>query len=177
MTILLAWILADFISGIVHWYEDKILVGFQRNRFLDQIRKDNELHHEKPGAMLQLSAFQNIETSLIAIPIAFALWVFGAPDVVSLAVFFSTFGNLIHRWTHQRRLIWPIRALKMIGLFQSKDHHWAHHHDAHGSMKSFVIRPNKKEEATERYCVMTDWLNPILDRVGFWDILEKAAKR
>ena len=52
-------------------------------------------------------------------------------------------------------------VLQEIGLLQSPVHHAGHH------------RP----PSDRRYCVLTDWLNPVLDAVGIWALLERGLRR
>mgnify|MGYP002780090151 CR=1 FL=1 len=63
----------------------------------------------------------------------------------------------VHAWAHSKgRVTWLIAVLQDVGLFQSPRHHAVHH-----------IHPFAK-----KYCVMTDWLNPILDELQVWRLLE-----
>lgn len=178
MTWLLAWILADFISGVIHWWEDKVLQP-SKSHVLETIRKDNELHHSKPGAMLKLPMWDNVETScMIGWPIAFILGMMGAPEVICIAIFYASFANLVHRFAHMRKPMWPIRSLQMVGIFQSPAHHWEHHHaKAWDDFGGYFYYLTQRQESKRRYCVMTDWLNPVLDWVGFWRLLERIFIR
>jgi ubiquitin-conjugating enzyme E2 variant len=65
--------------------------------------------------------------------------------------------NEIHRLAHRPALAGPlIKTLQEIGVIQSPRHHCGHH----------------REPTDTRYCILTDWLNPILDRLRFWSALE-----
>jgi hypothetical protein len=172
VTLLLAWFLADFLTGIVHWIEDRLLVFDTKIGFLEGIKRDNELHHAQPTALIHLSYWQNISTSA---PLAWAaagllFWI-GAPPVVTLAVFFSSFANLIHRLAHTppdklpRIILWLQRS----GLLLSKKHHDAHHYGPDGQLLS-------REQTSGIYCAMTNWLNPILDYLGLFNGLERLIK-
>jgi hypothetical protein len=168
VTIILSWLLADFIAGVVHWFEDKVLLNPSRYRFINAIRLDNELHHTFPAAMLKLTPAENIrESVLIAWPLAALLFLLGAPTVIWLALFFVAFGNLIHRFAHQPRgrVGTVVRLLQKTGLFISTEHHLRHHFNSKGLIA--------KEKTTIHYCPMTNWLNPILDKVGFFAFLER----
>jgi ubiquitin-conjugating enzyme E2 variant len=166
--ILVAWLLADFITGIVHWWEDRYLDSENSSGFLKSIAEDNELHHKKPTAMTQSTGWSNIQSSVIfAFPIAFIMWITGFPLWLWLAVFFAGFGNLIHRWSHMpdRKLPYIIIFMQWTGLFISQDHHDQHHR----SMNKLI----PKHLSGFKFCPMTDWVNPILDKIKFWDRLEK----
>jgi hypothetical protein len=168
LTILAAWLLADFMTGLVHWSEDRLLVRPSKFHFIETIRKDNDMHHWKPTSMLRFTVSENINTSVvIAWPIAVLCAIVGAPDFVSLAFVFAGFGNLVHRWTHTPKYQIPrvVRALQFVGLMCTGEQHGRHHFNERG----LILKSN----TTEKYCVMTCYLNPILDGLGFWKILER----
>ena len=166
LELLAAWLFADFLAGVVHWIEDKVFVKTTMH-ILTGVVKDNELHHVKPTAMLSHSWWGNISTGVvIAWPFSLALWLFGAPTVLWLSVFFASFGNLVHRFAHMPRAKVPrlVRILQCTGLFITFKQHAEHHYEGRLLLS--------KESAHRRYCPMTTWLNPLLDRVGFFRGLE-----
>ena len=166
--ILSCWLLADFLTGLFHWFEDGFLHGSSIG-FLGSIAADNELHHDKPTAMTLSTGWVNMRASaIVAWPLALASWRLGAPMLVWLTLFFASFGNLVHRWSHipKRQLPFWIRAMQKTGLFISHEHHDAHHR----SMKRLI----PKHLAGYKFCPMTNWMNPILDKMKFWDGLEWA---
>lgn len=167
LQILAAWLIADFITGLVHWFEDKYMDKSSLS-FLNALAKENDLHHRKPTAMLLKSGWTNMKSSAaIGWPLAFVCWLIGMPLVVWLAIFFATFGNLIHRFAHMPKRDLPrwIRGLQEFGLFISQEHHDSHHR----SMRKLI----PKQIAGYKFCPMTDWVNPVLDGVGFWRTLER----
>lgn len=165
--VLLAWLLADFITGVVHWIEDRYLSDGTKNRWLRSLADDNELHHQKPTAMLLGTWWQNMQASaMVAWPLALLSWWLAMPLVIWLGIAFSAFGNLVHRFAHE-----PIanrssfvRFMQTLGLFVSPSHHEKHHR-YRGKLLT-------KIEASRSYCPMTDWLNPWLDAVRFWANVE-----
>lgn len=166
--ILCAWLLADFGSGVVHWAEDRLLNETSRFQFLNGIKADNDLHHHRPGAMVQFTLWENINTSApFTLPLSAVLLYLGAPLVITMAVFFATFANIIHRWAHMPpRAVNPlIKFMQSIGLFISFEHHLRHHFNSKGLVR--------KEDTTGKYCPMTSWLNPLLDYVRFFYLLER----
>lgn len=172
MTVLLAWLLADFISGIVHWWEDRALVGASRFKFLNDVRSDNERHHKMPGYLLRYSWWGNINTTApIAWALAILLYLVGAPHLFVYTFSFIGLGNLIHRWAHEhpKKLQFWIVFLQKTGLFISPAHHEQHHYDDSKRLS--------RQDSHRRYCVMTSWLNPALDRIHFWQFLERFFKR
>jgi ubiquitin-conjugating enzyme E2 variant len=170
LEILGAWLLADFGSGIVHWAQDRLLNETSRFKFLNSIKDDNDLHHHRPGAMIQLTMWENINTTApFTIPLSIILFAVGCPLVIWLAVFFASFANIIHRWAHipLRSTNLVIKSMQATGLFISFEHHLRHHFNSHGLVR--------KEDTTGKYCPMTNWLNPILDGVGFFYLLERLV--
>lgn len=167
MILLWAWLIADFVSGLIHWWEDRAFVGQSRFEFLNGVRADNERHHKEPTYLLKFSWWGNINTTApLSWALSLVLFLMGAPTVIVLATFFMGFGNLIHRWSHERTSARPriVTLIQKIGLFSSPSHH-AGHHFKRGKL---VMR----EDAQIRYCVMTNWLNPILDYINFFQFLE-----
>lgn len=167
MTILFAWLLADFLSGLIHWWEDRVLVGPSKFAFVNRIKADNDLHHSKPAALTRETYWGNINTSVpVAWPLALGLFLIGCPTVIWLAVFFASFANLVHRFSHmpKRKIPRVVRFLQWTRLFISVDHHAKHHFDENGVIE--------KQNTTIRYCPMTGILNPVLDRLRFFHLLE-----
>lgn len=164
LKILIAWLLADFITGVVHWFQDWYSDESQALDLLVRVFGESEdLHHQKPTAMLVNSGWVNMRpAALVGWPLAALLYCLGCPFWVCLVPFFAAFGNLIHRWSHmpRRRLPRWIRGLQEFGLFLSA----AAHDEHHRSMKQLVPR----HLAGCKFCGMTDWLNPWLDDFGFW---------
>lgn len=171
LEILSAWLLADFISGLVHWYEDQALTTASRFEFINSIRRDNERHHEQPGYFLRLTWWQNINTTApFAWAIALGLWALGAPLVAVLVAAFLGIGNLVHRWAHEnpRRLPRIVRGFQSVGLFATSRQHSTHH------FKNG--KPVSRHDSDRCYCVMSDWLNPLLDRIKFFDFINLLVR-
>lgn len=167
--ILIAWLLADFITGIVHWIEDRYMDATHSLEFARGIATDNILHHDEPAAMCKNTPWENMRSAAVfAWPAGFAAWYCGAPLWLWLGLTFSAFGNLIHRFAHLPKRDVPriIRAMQELGLFISAKHHATHHY-AMGNKTS-------KANANAAYCPMTDWVNPFIDRLRLWKWLEWA---
>lgn len=172
LSILGAWLFADFISGVGHWFEDRMLLKPSRVRVIESVRTENIKHHAFPGSIVYHGYWENIrESAAIAWPIALASWFVGAPLVVWLGLFFVGFANLVHRFAHTRRahLNCVIKSLQWTGFFISHFQHGKHHY-----RRGKVLT---REEASGTYCTMTSWLNPILDWVSFWPALEWIVRR
>jgi hypothetical protein len=162
--IFIGWLFADLITGLVHWFEDK---------YLDEsteIGRDNVLHHTDPRAMTKLSYFENIQGSLQAgIPIIIFTAFFQWPLWFYLGFFFAMFGNLVHRWAHEPRPPAIVKYCQAIGLMTSNRKHMKHHAHA-GKLIT-------KAQAHSTYCAMSDWLNPVLNKIRFWKSLEWCLSR
>jgi Lipid desaturase domain len=105
--ILIGWLFADLLSGIVHWIEDRVL------------RMDTP-----------------ILCKAVVIP------------------------NRVH---HSDQLAFTsplVKTLQEIGIIQSPRHHSGHH----------------RTPTDTRYCILTDWLNPVLDRIELWATLERLLE-
>lgn len=171
--ILCAWLAADFISGLVHWWEDRALVGSSGIEFINGVREDNERHHKTPSHFLRLTYWQNINTTApFAFSFALALFFTLGPGFIFFTVLFLGFGNLIHRWAHEPQNRCPkiVRMVQRTGLFISFQQHSEHHFD------KLTGKLLMRERSCRRFCVMTSWLNPLLDRIGFFTFLTYIIK-
>lgn len=172
LQILAAWLLADFITGVVHWVEDRYLDGNASLEFARGVATDNVLHHDKPTAMLLNTRWENMRSAaIVAWPVAAIALLMGAPLWLWLGLALTSVGNLVHRFAHTppRQLSRWTRGLQEFGLFISPGHHRTHHY----AMDRLVA----KRDAARAYCPMTDWVNPVLDRVGFWNRCERLLAR
>lgn len=151
-----AWLLADALSGLAHWVLDTQLVA---DGWFPGLVDDNERHHARPEAMLEYTIWQNMSTSLFALAAAGLFHAFGAPFIIWLSFVFLFFGNLVHRWAHERRNQVPpfVRTLQRLGIFQSPAHHALHH-------RSFS-RLLSRRESFGRFCVMSNFVNTFIE---FW---------
>lgn len=160
--LLLGWLIADFLSGFVHWLEDRILwVGMPL--ISKSVVEPNRLHHVDPEAFLSQSLLARNSTTWAAVAAVALLWLGLAG--FSWIFFGALLGGLavseVHVRAHRRVPRASLyRALTDIGIIQSTTHHWGHHA---GAMDS-------------RYCVLTDWLNPLLDRARLWARLESGLE-
>ena len=150
-------LLADFLTGCAHFWmdqygrEDMPLVG----KFVVEV---NILHHKNPRHICSNNYWQLTWTS----------WAFGGVLLLLewlvlggvgwggiLLVVYGSQANLIHQWTHQTKIENGrfITWLQKYHIIQSTPHHRFHHvapFDAH-------------------FCILTDWLNPILEKTKFWE--------
>jgi hypothetical protein len=161
--LLLGWLLADLVTGAFHWWEDNFgsetwpIVG-------PWIIRPNRLHHRVPLAFTRHSFAERNRASIIAAAVVAALLVlaFGpAPWILSLAIG-GGLSNEVHRYAHQpsSAASW-LGVLQQIGIIQSPREHAGHHRP-----------PNARN-----FCILTDWLNPALEAIGFWAGIERLLGR
>ncbi|MGL4631897.1 MAG: fatty acid desaturase CarF family protein [Leadbetterella sp.] len=147
---------ADFITGIVHFSLDQYggpdlpIIG-------KHIYERNARHHDAPRAMVVFSYWKLTWTSWVGgVVLASLAYYFGILNwQIIFMLSYGANANLIHKWSHQtvrengRLITW----LQDKNFFQSRRHHGWHHqspYDVH-------------------YCILTNWLNPVLDKLGFWE--------
>lgn len=163
LQVIAGWLLADFLSGVLHWIEDRF--GRPDMPVLGPMFfAPNLLHHEQPLAFTRSGFLSRNGTTwaavaLIATPL---LWIFGpAPWLVTAAIG-GVMANQVHYWAHRApRVPRPIALLQRTGILQSGREHQLHHAAPHH----------------RRYCILTDWLNPALDTVRFWGLIESVLPR
>ena len=158
------WLLTDFLSGVFHWLEDAYGNPFWP-LFGRHVTKPNILHHYIPRAFVTNSWFLSSRLLLLIctliVLVTVVLGVFNW--MVALAVLIGVNANQVHKWSHRtRQENGPlVTLLQRVRLVQSPSHH--HRHHIHGK--------------DSHYCVLTDFLNPILDRARFWRGLEWGIAR
>lgn len=159
-----AWLLADFITGLVHWWEDAYaqadwpVIG-------PLVAEPNLLHHRDPRAMTRLPWWRNVDVPVIvgALVLGGLTAIHALTWPLTLAILLAAFTNLVHRWAHQsaaengRLITW----MQETGLIQSRAQHALHHR-----------WPRKSH-----YCPLTNALNPVLEHLDFWRRLERVILR
>jgi ubiquitin-conjugating enzyme E2 variant len=155
---------AEFITGIVHWFEDAYvredtpLVG-------RHIARPNIVHHHYPRYMTRLTWWQSSwDLCLISALLVLVAWACGVLTwQVWLFAILAANANEFHKWAHRTRTEnGPvITFFQKIRILQTAHHHALHHTDPKNS----------------HYCTMTNVLNPVLDGLHFWDGAEWALAR
>mgnify|MGYP001162881743 CR=1 FL=1 len=154
---------ADLISGVVHWWEDRYakLDGGP----LQQVAVDNLRHHARPREFLAKGYWAS----------SWDLWLLGALAVgasallgafswhVLLFALLVANANQVHKWAHRTREEngWLVGTLQRLHLLQTARHHSRHHQGSRDS----------------HYCVLTNFLNPLLEEIQLWRRLERLAAR
>jgi ubiquitin-conjugating enzyme E2 variant len=155
--------LADLICGLVHWFEDSYgnehwpVIGIA-------IIAPNRLHHDRPRAFLENNWWQSAQIQVLAgiAVLALALWIEWYSWQLVLLLVVAVNGNEVHKWAHRskaennRLIAW----LQDSSLIQSRRHHAQHHRGLRNS----------------HYCPITPWVNPVLDRLRLWRLLEHGIQ-
>lgn len=154
---------ADFISGVVHWWEDRY--ARLNGGPLQQVAIDNLRHHARPREFLAKGYWAS----------SWDLWLLGAAAVGAAAVvgllswhvvLFAVLvanANQVHKWAHRTREENGrlVGTLQRLHLLQTARHHGRHHQGSRDS----------------HYCVLTNFLNPLLEEVQFWRRIERLVER
>ena len=155
---LIGWLFADFLTGLLHWVGDSEKLS--KTRVIKLLSGFNTSHHSDPLAITRQSFVARNSSQWAIVSVISLVWFFLAGfSFVWLA---CTLGGMItgqvHSWAHAPKTAPSlVRLLQEIGVFQSPKHHAAHHRPPH----------------SVRFCVLTDWLNPVLDTLRFWPRLER----
>lgn len=157
--VFLLWVTADFITGIIHWWEDTYgnpnwpIIG-------KYIVEPNLIHHKQPNKLLEGSYWNRINTSFIAATfIGLILFLFGMHSwQIILCLILCVQANEIHAMSHRSDKSNGILILFLqeAGIFQSRRVHRWHH----------------KAPYETNFCIMSDFVNPILNKIEFWKKLE-----
>ena len=162
LELVLTLLAIDFVSGLVHWAEDTF--GTSTTPVIGKwIVVPNEIHHVKPLAFTRKSWWQSSwDLALVSAVIALVAWLLGVLTWhVWLFCIIGANANQLHKYAHMpvNKVPWLIRMLQKIHLFQNARDHAQHH----------------AGEKNTAYCVVTPFLNPLLDRLGFWRGLERLT--
>jgi plasmanylethanolamine desaturase len=154
-----AVLVTDFVSGFVHWLEDAY--GREDLPITGRwITRLNVLHHRDPRHFVRNNWLKSSwDLTLAAALVLEVAWKLGRLDwPVWVFAVVGANANQIHKWAHRTRRENGklITRMQRLHLVQSPRHHAVHHTDPKNS----------------HYCVITDFLNPILDGLGFWAGLE-----
>ena len=152
---------ADMLTGLVHWAEDTY--GDPNWKFMGigkHVVWPNLIHHKYPREMIKGTWLDRVWTSVVFIVILTAIvWAFGGLTIEVAAVFWiAVWGNEFHCWTHRS----PqengkfITFLQKIYILQAPKQHAKHHFSPYDT----------------NFCVMFSFVNPILQFLRFWKILE-----
>ena len=153
--IIIGWLLADILSGVVHAIGDSQWLG--SSRIVKAFANFNQDHHANPTYIIRQSFISRnlsswIGTALIGGALIATIGL--SPLVISM-IAGGLMTSEVHRWAHapSRAPDW-VRWMQRTGLFQSPRHHTAHHRPPHGI----------------HFCLLTDFCNPVWE----WFVKNKA---
>lgn len=159
---------ADFVSGMVHWAEDAYARVKPKRKLplINKIAEENDLHHLRPREFLRKGWWASSwDLVLLGLFVLVAAWTCCGhlSSGVLLFVLLSVNANQIHKWTHRNPRENPawVTWLQRAYLLQTPRHHGRHHQGGKNS----------------HYCVVTNFLNPLLEEVSFWRRLERGVER
>ena len=167
---LTGYLVADFLSGFVHWAGDTI--GDQNTpvfgpNFVTPFR----YHHVDPKDITRHDFIETNGNNCIVVAPMLALlllvspkasgWFFYLCAVMTFTSWFVFCTNQFHKWAHEDKPMRWVRALQRAGLILSPEHHAIHH-----------ASPQDKS-----YCITVGWMNPVLDKIAFFRICEAIIGR
>lgn len=160
----------DFVTGFVHFACDRF--GRPETPILGPlVIKAFREHHDDPegivdhdwvetnGESCVLTTFALIGLAYFAPSVHSQLGAAAVASVWTMAAL-GGFANQAHKWAHTADVPWVARLLQRAGLVLRPDEHERHHVSPHQTA----------------YCISTGWMNPLLERLGFWSWLERAWK-
>ncbi len=160
-------LLADFLSGMVHWSADtwgSESMPILGKRLLHPFR----VHHINPADFLRRQFIDtNGDVAFLAIPVLLAAFQIPLTSSMSVAaaLFVTSFSavglmtNQIHQWAHMRIAPVPIRWLQRFGIILSHEAHEQHHYPPY----------------VQNYCIATGWCNRPLQAIRFFARLESLV--
>jgi ubiquitin-conjugating enzyme E2 variant len=158
-------VLADFVSGVVHWLADtwgspdlpvigQALIRPFREHHVDQKEITRHDFVETNGNNCFISIGPAVMGALV--PLDDAVNVFAATAIFSVTLW-VLFTNQFHKWSHlDVRPRW-VEVLQRLNLVLPPDHHAVHHSAPYAKY----------------YCITVGWLNEPLHRLQFFQTLER----
>jgi len=169
--IVVGYVLADLISGIVHWMGDTFgteTTPIAGARFIAPFRE----HHVNPTAMVEHGVLELVgNTAIVSLPAIAAVFHLAHPadggtgrlalSTLVLATLVGTLlTNLLHRWAHVDEPPHAIALLQRWGLVLTPEHHDRHH----------------SEPFDRWYCITTGWADLVIERIDLFRRLERFLK-
>lgn len=161
---LAGWLLADFLSGVLHWAADtwgRVDTPIIGRRLLHPFR----VHHVNPQDILARGFLDlNGDVAAVCLPfLTLVLWLpLDRPVTQSVTLLllatagFALPTNQIHQWAHMSNPPRGVRLLQSLRLILTRRGHAGHHANPAGG----------------HYCITTGWCNALLTRAGFYTALE-----
>jgi ubiquitin-conjugating enzyme E2 variant len=156
--------IVDFLSGFFHWLEDAYghpdwpITGWW-------ITRPNILHHHDARHFTQHSWLHSADVLLVmsGLTLAVSYWLGWLNWTTWVVVLVGVNANEFHKWAHRSKAENGklITFLQTMRVLQTPAHHARHH----------------RHEKNTHYCVVTNFLNPLVDAIRLWDLLEWAVFR
>jgi ubiquitin-conjugating enzyme E2 variant len=167
--VLLAYVTADFLSGLVHWLGDTwgspdvplfgpSLIRPFREHHIDQTAITRHDFVETNGANCLISLPAAVGSLLVPLEGGNQVALFAATFFGSL-MFWIFATNQFHKWAHLEKPAPPIRWLQRVRLILPPDHHAIHH----------------AWPFSQYYCITVGWLNWPLMKLRFFPLLENMV--
>jgi ubiquitin-conjugating enzyme E2 variant len=165
--LLAGYLVADLVSGVVHWFCDSFFAESTPLIGALVIRPFRE-HHRQPQDITRFGFLEQDSTTYV-LPIPLLWLALGWPPagpggflahaaLVGFAL--GSMGtNLFHKWAHAGRVPPGVRWLQRHGLVLSPAAHGVHHRSYDGG-----------------YCVTSGWMNRLLDPLAFFPRLERLVR-
>ena len=166
---LAAVVLADFVSGLVHWAADtwgSEEIPVLGRRFLRPFR----VHHVNPEDFLRRRFIDtNGDVAMLVLPVVAMGFLIPLTEEVYrwAAVLLVAFcagilpTNQVHQWAHMTEPPAPVRRLQACGLLLGHRQHQMHHAPPYAM----------------NYCITTGWCNRPLTAMKFFPALERVISR
>jgi len=158
-TILACVLVADFVTGLVHWWEDTYADPAWPWPWGLLVAQPNIAHHEHPTRFTMSDVWQRNYLTVVPAAITGAACGWFGWWPVALTLVLASLGNEVHAWSHQPHPHRLVRVIQDAGLVQSPRQHARHH----------------KPPYDRYYCTLTNVVNALLEPLRFWRGLEWAV--
>jgi ubiquitin-conjugating enzyme E2 variant len=163
---MVGFVLADFVSGFVHWAADtwgtlewpiigKALIRPFREHHVDQKEITRHDFVETNGNNCFISIAPAAGAACLPQDTAFMFFLSAMTFALCLAIFGT---NQFHKWSHMDEPPRAVALLQRANLVLPPDHHSIHHTPPYAKY----------------YCITVGWLNEALYRVRFFQVLERV---
>jgi hypothetical protein len=170
-SVVAGFLVADILSGVAHWLQDKYLpYCVSGPDFWKAYARNIEMHHYYPRLMLRRPVYTVTIVPLIVTSLFYAILyaAFGPtmfsryPLFFASLFFFSVVSTVPHWYAHCRECEKPslVSMLQACGILLSSEQHKEHHDHVHVS-----------------YCMLSSYCNPILNHLRVWPRMERAIHR
>jgi len=164
------YLLADLLAGTVHWIADRFFEPDTPILGAMLIAPFRE-HHDDALGITRHDFFEvSGNNAFVTIPVV-ALVAVLADTTGPIPSFLSALGaamtlflfltNQFHSWAHSPTPPRAVSRLHRAGIILTPKRHARHHRGNHD----------------QAYCVTSGWLNPVLDRLGIFERLERLFSR